>query len=162
MSEAREQVPVLAAPATATSLIAVRVGETEFGLPIAEVEEVLDPPEITRLPVSAPAILGVVSVRGTIVPVLDLGVRLFGRPVQDAARLVVVRDRRTAEPVGLLVDAVVGIVAVPEAGPEPAPAEAASPLPEGAVAGVVAEGDRLITVLNLKPVLALAGTEKES
>lgn len=99
-----------ATPAIQTSLISVRVGATEFGVPIGEVEEVLDPPEITRLPLTVPALRGVVSVRGTIVPVLDLGERLFGAPVERAARLVVVRDARTGEPVGLLVDAVIGVV----------------------------------------------------
>lgn len=161
MSEAERRAPM--ASTIAGSLIAVRVGAAEFGLRIAEVDEVLDPPDITRIPLTPPSLLGVVSVRGTIVPVLDLGQRLLGRPTERATRLVVVRDERTSEPVGLLVDEVSGIVPMPETGPEPAPAEAVASLPEGAVVGVVpAEGGRLVTLLNLAPVLALAGDEKET
>ncbi len=144
-------------------LVAVRLDAAEFGLPIARVREVLAPPAITRVPFVPPAICGVTSVRGTILPVLDLGLRLLGSEAARPGRLVVVSGTEAEGPVGLLVDAVTGLVEAPPEGIQEPPPEAEASLPAGFILGVVSpEEGRLVTLLDLSRVLAVAEpAEKE-
>ncbi|MEX2572450.1 MAG: chemotaxis protein CheW [Gemmatimonadota bacterium] len=134
-------------------VVAVRIGSTEFGLPISLVREILHVPPITRLPFPPRSVAGVVAVRGEVLPVLDLGHRLFGRPSRRDGRIVVVTEPADGD-LALLVDGVVDVV--PLAGkPEQPPPEVEASLPAGWIAGVIAaDGGRLVTLLHLEPVLA--------
>jgi purine-binding chemotaxis protein CheW len=55
------------------------MGETLFALPVALVQEILDPRPVSRLPNSPPHLLGVIDVRGSSVAVIDLRT-LLGEP----------------------------------------------------------------------------------
>lgn len=155
--------PADAPEALAAEFVSVRVGGTEFGIPVERVREVLRVPVLTRLPFPPAGILGVAGVRGTIVPVMDLGERLLGRPSARDGRLVIVEDPASGGEVALLVDAVPGLAAATEASQAPPPEVDAS-LPAGWIAGVaVLQTGRLATLLDLAPVLALSDSpEKES
>lgn len=141
--------------------VVVRVGEAEFGIDVRRVREVLRAPPITRLPFPPPTILGIASVRGALVPILDLGERLLGRPANRAGRLVVVRDPYGDGSIGLLVDAVLDLVPLDRRAEEP-PEEIEASLPEGWVLGVLAPGEqRLVTLLELSKVLDLQNAPEE-
>lgn len=143
------------------SLVRVRAGGVELGLWISRVREVLRPPPITRVPEMPPAVLGVTSVRGEIVPVIDLGLRLGESSASGDLRLVLLRPAEGGEAIGLLVDEVLGLVEV-HGGVEPAPEEARTSLPPGFVAGVArSEADTAITVLDLDAVLDMEQTQGE-
>lgn len=133
--------------------VGVRLGPAEYGLPMERVREVLRPPPVTRVPFPPADVRGVTQVRGELVAVLDLGTRLRGGPAAATGRLVVVAVRG-GQPVGLLVDAVTGLV---ETGPEgvlPPPAEAEAALPEGWLAAVAEpEPGRRVALLDLERVL---------
>lgn len=142
--------------------LSILVGGVEFGLPVEWVRTVIRLPPITRLPFPPPAVLGVASVQGVIVPVVDLGERLLGRPSPRDGRLVMVVDPKTGQSYGLLVEQVRTLVAGGASRPE-APGEVEVSLPPGWVAGLLApSADRIITLLDLEPVLAVgASTDKE-
>ncbi len=57
-------------------------GET-FALPVTAVNEIIDPQRTTPVPNASPLAPGIINVRGTIIPFLDIRVRL-GMPPQDA------------------------------------------------------------------------------
>jgi len=91
-------------------VLAFRLGSETFGFDIQEVSEILRPKPITSLPRCPEAILGVLSLRGMILPVADtarrLGIGAFdGR---NNHRIIVVNDG--AERMGFAVDAVVGVL----------------------------------------------------
>lgn len=133
------------------SAVTVRLGRAEFGLPMDAVREVLRPPPITRTPFPPPDVRGVTHLRGSLLPVVDLASRLLGTAAATPGRLVVVEQG--AEAVALLVDRVTGVVE--DDAPESPPPEAEAALPPGWLAGVVVPEDgRLVTLLNLGPVLA--------
>lgn len=135
--------------------LVVRLGRTEFGIDVRQVREVLRPPEITRLPFPPPTILGIVSVRGTLVPVMDLGARLIDTPSSRTGRLVVVHENGNGSAVGLLVDEVLELVSLHGTTREP-PAEVEASLPDGWIQGVLSPTeDRLVTLLSLSHVLDL-------
>lgn len=147
--------------------VAVRVGNADFGLPIERVREVLHPPPMARVPMTPPAVRGVASVRGDVVPVVDLGRRLgLGEAPAEGGRLVVVTHEVTGEPIGLLVDEVRGLVERNAPELEAAPEEVVAGLPDGLVRAVVGAGqDRTVVILELDRVLEIAGageTETEA
>jgi purine-binding chemotaxis protein CheW len=57
-----------------TRVLVVAVNGAFFAVPMASVHQVLRHPLVTRVPLSPPGLLGVVNVRGEIVPLLDTGV----------------------------------------------------------------------------------------
>ncbi|HEV2522031.1 MAG TPA: chemotaxis protein CheW [Candidatus Acidoferrales bacterium] len=57
-----------------------RSGRERFCLPVLEVEEVVDWPMMTRVPLSPPFLMGIFNLRGTIIPVVDIAVTEGRRP----------------------------------------------------------------------------------
>lgn len=130
-------------------LLAVRLGDARFGLWVDEVLEVVKTPPISRLPLPQREVAGVTSLRGEVIPVLDLGLRLLGTPAVRPGRLVLVRHEESGAIVGLLVDAVETLVtpSAEEMRQPPRAAEAA--LPPELVTGVVDHDDGVVTILHL-------------
>jgi purine-binding chemotaxis protein CheW len=79
-------------------------GET-YAVPIGHVAEILRPPPITGVPRAPETILGVISVRGRLVTVVDLR-RRFSLPAvaTDRKSRVLLADAGVGEQIGLLVD----------------------------------------------------------
>lgn len=132
-------VPLAAAPAgPALTLLAFRLGEGEYAVPVADVREVvrrLDTRGLPGLPADA---VGVASHRGAVTQVRDLARRL-GVDAGAERRAVLVVDAARG-PVGWLVDRIAGLVVTD--GPLAPP-----PLGGDALAGVAMDGDRVILVL---------------
>lgn len=91
-------------------VLAFRLGNENFGFDIRSVAEILRPRPITSLPRCPEFIMGVVSMRGMILPVADtaarLGIGRFGG--QKNHRVIVVSDGE--ERMGFMVDSVVGVL----------------------------------------------------
>jgi purine-binding chemotaxis protein CheW len=94
-----------------------------FGVDLARIKEILSLPPITFVPRAPPAIVGVCSVRGLLVSVMDLRMRLDleARPRTRRARILLVTTD-PGEVVGLLVDEVRHVVRLSEDELELAPA----------------------------------------
>jgi len=93
---------------TSTSALLFRVGGTVFGADGADVRELIPLGEVTRLPGAPAFVRGLINVRGTIVTILDLGVRLDSSAVpatEGSILLVRHRDRL----VGIVVDEVADV-----------------------------------------------------
>lgn len=144
-----------APPALVEPVVVVRLGRTEYGIAISMVREVLRTPTITRVPLPPPAVCGAAAVRGAVVPIMDLGVRLLGQPAERPGRLVVVTHPETGDAIGLLVDTVTGMLDPDAAKVHQAPPEVEATLPPGWILSVISpESGRLITLLHLTAVLA--------
>jgi purine-binding chemotaxis protein CheW len=104
-------------------VVVFRLGAEEFGVPIDSVQEIVRVPEVlTQVPKAPAAVEGVINLRGSVLPVLDLRRRL-GLPSltrHDGQRIVVflIQGIRT----GFIVDAVAEVLRVPRSAIEPAPA----------------------------------------
>ena len=95
-------------------VVAFRLQDEEFGIPIHQVREIIKVPDITFLPHSSPHIEGVINLRGDVLPVVNLRVR-FGLPAverSESTRIIVV-ELPFGE-VGLVVDAVSEVLRIPE------------------------------------------------
>ena len=86
-------------------IVGFQVGRETFGVPISQVHEIVRIPKITSVPDAPDAVIGVMNLRGKIVPVVDLR-RRFAVPSGSATRKnrVVVAEVE-GKLVGLLVDA---------------------------------------------------------
>ncbi len=105
------------------ALLAFRLGSVLLGLPAEYVREICDRPEVSAIPLAPPYILGVMSLRGEAVALLDLHAFLEipeDRGVSDGSRpppvIVVTADGMT---VALTADRVLGVksVALRDLGP---------------------------------------------
>lgn len=133
-----------------------RLAGEEYGFPVLKVQEIVQWTELTRVPRVPDFILGVINLRGKVVPVIDLHVR-FGlppAPVTPRTCVVVLQVPRES---GLLVS---GVVADDVLEVLDVPAEQVGPPPEfGArvntefIAGIVQAESRVILLLNAEKIL---------
>lgn len=90
-------------------LLVFRVADLTCAAEVTWVREVLPAQAATRVPGAAPAVTGLINVRGALLPLID-GRRALGRPPGEGASIVLVEvGSRTA---GFAVDDVVDLVAV--------------------------------------------------
>jgi len=69
----------------AMQLLAFRLGDETFAVNVTKAREVLDCIDITRIPQTPPFMLGVINLRGSVVPVIDLR-RKFAMPAAERTR----------------------------------------------------------------------------
>ena len=121
-----------------TQFLVFRVADVDLALPLTEVDEILRPPTVTPVPLSPPAVLGITSLRGRLLPVACLR-RLAGlgeaEDSDESARVLVVN---AGSPVGLRVDAVRRVVAAST--PAEESGEEAEPGEDSDQAGLITRG----------------------
>ncbi len=87
-----------------------KLGRQEFGLELTRVREILALPEVTVLPLAPKYLLGVINLRGRVVPVIDLRVKLgMAATEHDSRKCIIVCDvMRGGQPLqmSILVDSV--------------------------------------------------------
>jgi len=103
-------------------VVVFRLSSEEFGVPIESVQEIVRVPELlTHVPHAPDAVEGVINLRGSVLPVVDLRRRLGMATVarNDGQRIMVfmIAGVRT----GFIVDAVAEVLKVPRSAIEPAP-----------------------------------------
>jgi purine-binding chemotaxis protein CheW len=103
-------------------VVIFRLDKEEFGAPIASVQEIVRVPEqLIRVPKAPSFVEGVINLRGSVLPVIDLRSRLGLQQVErtDRQRIMVflISDVRT----GFIVDQVAEVLKIPKAAIEPAP-----------------------------------------
>jgi purine-binding chemotaxis protein CheW len=130
------------------------LGSLYLGIEVLQVQEVIRPQEMTRVPLAPRAVIGLINLRGQIVTAIDLRRRLglADRPDGCDAMNVVVRTDEGA--VSLMVDEIGDVLEVAaeafEAPPATLPAEA-----RGLIRGVYKLPDGLLLVLDARRALEL-------
>jgi len=145
-------------------LVSFHLGTEEYGLEIGVVQEIVHIPEaINRVPNSPDYLLGVMSLRNRVLPVLSLRrfFHLEHKELDDRARVVVInlgRQHQEKTTVGLVVDSVSDVLRIPKVAIEPIPALLRSAGGEE-ISRVckLAEGKRLVYLLETEGFLALGG-----
>lgn len=132
------------------------VADEIFAAPVAKVLEILDVPHISRLPRAPDNLLGMIDVRGTGVPVLDLRLTLGLPAVPDTenTRIVILQIEASAGPVtvGLRTDRVYDVTVLDRDTLDPAPA-VASTRQGRFIAGIGRRNGAFVTVLDLDSLL---------
>ena len=129
------------------------LGGQEYATDILRVQEIKGWDTVTRVPYSPKYILGVINLRGAIVPVVDLRVRLAleSAPFDPATVVIVVRvaGARGERIVGLVVDAVSDVYSFSAENIQPPP-EAVGSLDQMFVLGLAKHEDKLVIILDIE------------
>lgn len=137
------------------------LGQDMFAMGILAVREILEYAGVTPVPQMPPCISGVINLRGTAVPVLDLACRLEREPVAISKRtciIVVEVDGDGADGgafvIGILVDAVNAVLDIPPSEVEPAPSLGAQVRAE-MLQGIGKVNGRFVLLLDVRRVASV-------
>jgi len=139
-------------------LLAFRVGEDEYSVEITAVREIRSWSAATPLPHTPDYMCGVINLRGTILPILDLSRRLGLGPRAGGARDVIVVLQLAGRSIGLHVAAVSDILSLPASALEPPPAMGDCS-GERFVSALALLGERMVRVLDLDTILPPIGQD---
>ena len=133
-------------------LIIVEIAAQQFAIDIMSVREIRGWSASTRLPHAPPHVLGMINLRGQVLPVIDFAARLGLAGSEPHAASVVIVTEIDDRLVGLLVDAVCDILTLGEGMMQAAPDIGDASVREF-VHGVITHGDGIITFLSLDAVI---------
>lgn len=100
--------------ANSKQYIIVRLGDNQYGIDIKYIYNIIVMQNITRVPKAQPYFLGVINLRGEVIPVMSLR-RKFNLPEDEftsISRMVIVKPDPQAAPVGFIVDEVLEVIAL--------------------------------------------------
>lgn len=132
-------------------LVVFSLAEEAFGVPVDQVREIIRFTEITKIPKAPPSVLGVLNLRGHIIPVISLRERFGFVPLEvDSATRIVVAEVQ-GQTVGFVVDTVAEVLRMDDSTIEPAPVTDAS-VNSSFIKGLGKIEDRIIILLDLGKV----------
>jgi purine-binding chemotaxis protein CheW len=138
---------------TTLELLTFKLADQEYSLDIMSVREIRGWTRTTPLPHAPSYMKGVINLRGTVLPVMDLAQRLGLAPREHTDRNVIIVVNHEDTMTGLLVDAVSDIIALTSDDLQPPP-----DIQSGAGASVVSAltliDERMIRVLDLGSIVS--------
>ena len=141
-------------------LITFEVGGQVFGLDIMAIREIRAWTPVTRLPRVPHYVAGVVNLRGTVLPVIDLAARLGWEPTEPTPRHAIIVIQLAGQASGLIVESVSDIVTIASDQLQPPPVTSNDSIVMF-LEGLAAIDDRMVMVLNL-PALGDGGEFSEA
>jgi purine-binding chemotaxis protein CheW len=135
-------------------LVVFTLGGESYAVDISMVREIIQPQSITRVPGTPSAIEGIINLRGSVIPVVDLRKRFQLEHIErnKATRIVVVGCR--GHNVGVIVDSVAEVLRIPVESIESSAGIFHENSPEYFL-GIVKLTNRLIILLDIDQVLSL-------
>jgi len=130
-------------------LITFEVEGQVFGLDIMAIREIRAWTPTTRLPRVPHYVAGVVNLRGTVLPVVDLAARLGWRATEPTPRHAIIVTQLGTQIGGWIVDSVSDIVTVPDEAMQPPPPASGQDSVVPFLEGLAAIEDKMVMVLNL-------------
>lgn len=140
-------------------LVVFTLADEDYGVDISAVDGIVEMQAVTTVPQAPGFVEGVISLRGEVLPVIDLRKR-FGLPAEKTTKETrIVHIELDGTKVGMVVDAVTEVLRISEENVE-APSPLVTPVSSGFITGIAkvddGEGDpgRLIILLDLAKVLS--------
>ena len=154
LSAARQQNP------GGREFLTFKLGAEEYGIDILRVQEIRSYEQPTRIANAPPFIKGVVNLRGTIVPIVDLRVKLGCERVEyDSFTVVIVLNVR-GRVVGAVVDSVSDVLQLNADSVKPAPQLSAGNIDTSYITGIgstAGEGkDRMLILVDIEALMSSA------
>jgi purine-binding chemotaxis protein CheW len=137
-------------------LLSFRVGDSEYSVEIMSVREIRGWTRATSLPHSPHYVRGVINLRGAVLPVIDLAMRLGMKSEEPTDRNVIIVVDIEGRTVGLRVDAVSDILSVPKSQLQ-TPPEMSADKDHGFIQALTILEGRMIRILELPLVVPAAG-----
>jgi purine-binding chemotaxis protein CheW len=139
--------------AASRSFVLFRLGDEEFGLPVTSVVSIIRYEQPTNVPRASAAVLGVINLRGRVIPVLDLRLRFTGVPFVPSPMSRIIVAEGLSGALGVAVDAASEVTTFSE--------DAIKVVPEGVVgaeaarafSGMIERSGGLVMLLDLEEAL---------
>lgn len=135
-------------------LVIFKLGREEYGVSILQVQEIKRITDITRVPHTPDYIKGVINLRGSVLPVIDLKNRL-NLPQQSSTedtRIIIVKVEELS--IGMVVDAVSEVLTISQQHVD-SPEVVAGSVSANYLSGVGKLEDRLLILLNLEAIIGI-------
>ena len=132
------------------------LGDEFYGVNILKVQEIKGYTDVTRIPNTPDYMKGVLNLRGTIVPIINLRMKFGLDQIDFTAFTVIVVVVVNERVMGMIVDSVSDVLTLGADDMKPAPALGTS-VDTSFIDGIATTDDRLVTLLDIDRVL----TEKE-
>ena len=135
-----------------TQFIKINIGDEFFGIDIKYVDNIVRMQHITRVPQSAPYIKGVINLRGEVIPVFSLRIKMGLEEIEEDKNFRIIIVKMDGNSVGIIVDEVKEVVnlSVEEI---VRPYHDASEVAQNFLYGVGKDGDSLISLLDINEVI---------
>jgi purine-binding chemotaxis protein CheW len=129
-----------------------------YGVDILGIKEIIEYGQMTKIPMAPEYIRGVINLRGNVVPVVDLSVRL-GKQPQEAGKktcIIILETEQSGDAMslGFVVDAVNEVIDIEEENIETTPSFGMD-IRTDFVAGMGRVGDEFVVILDLDKVLSI-------
>jgi purine-binding chemotaxis protein CheW len=131
-------------------VLTFNLGDSLFAIDIATVREIIPSGVMTHVPLMPTFIRGIINLRGTVVPVIDLQSRFGWSPgeVSKKTCIVIIESNSGAGPnqIGLMVDSVSEVIEVLRTDIEPPP-NFGTPIRHDLIEGMIKMGDSFLIIL---------------
>lgn len=152
-SQSSATVPPSRTAAKALEILSFRLGQEEYGIDIQKVQELRSYGAVTHIANAPEHLKGVVNLRGTIVPIVDMRIKFkLSEPRYDQFTVVIVLNlgRRV---IGMVVDSVSDVVTLAPEQIKPAP-EMGARLDTGYLIGLGMLGERMLILVDLERLMS--------
>ena len=141
------------APQIGGEFLTFRLGAEEYGIDILKVQEIRSYEAPTRIANAPPFIKGVVNLRGVIVPIVDLRLKLGCDSAEVNSFTVVIVLNVKGRVVGAVVDSVSDVLELSREAIKDAP-EMASSVDASFITGIGSVGDRMLILMDIESLMA--------
>ena len=131
------------------------LGQEEYGIELLKVQEIKGYSAITPIPNTPPHIKGVLNLRGTVIPIVDLRIRFSLEAIEYTKFHVIIVINVGTRVVGLLVDAVSDVLNVAAEDMRPAP-DFGTQADTRFISGIASSGDKVAVLLDIELLLSEA------
>lgn len=129
-----------------------------YGLGILNIKEIIEYGEITEVPMTPDFISGVINLRGSVVPVIDLSQRFSGQAIEYTKRTsIIIIELQNADlsiEIGVTVDMVNEVLDIRQSEIEPAPT-LGDQIETNFISGMAKVDGKLLILLNIENVLSI-------
>ncbi len=141
------------ASANTQQYLTFSLSDQEFGIDILRVQEIKNYTRVTPIPNSPPNVKGVMNLRGTVIPIVDLRSTLGMTSADYDKFTVIIVVNIESRVVGLVVDAVSDVMDVALSDIE-VPPTLVNDTSHSVLTGIAKTGDRLITILDISKIVS--------
>ena len=139
--------------AAASQFLTFLLGAEQYGVEILKVQEIRGYSAVTPIPNTPSYIKGVINLRGTVVPVVDLRAKFSMEATEYNKFTVIIVVSVGSKVIGLVVDAVSDVLDVPAAEMRSAP-DLGSRVDTRFIRGMATIGDRMTVLLDIDRLLS--------
>jgi purine-binding chemotaxis protein CheW len=133
--------------------ICFRLGDEEFAIPLLAVREVIGVPSVTPVPQTPSYFLGIMNLRGLVISVMDLRLKMNIKGQDSSESTVIILDLGDYN-LGVLVDEVISVVAIDDKSLGQKPQVDSSKMAD-AIRGVFRKDEKLVLILDIAKALSV-------